>query len=412
MKPKTYYVLAATLLLLFSLITQQACKKEAENKPPTCEITSPDNGQEITKGDTVTISADAIDSDGSITEVMFFIDDIGKGSATSFPYNYNWNTTNEDLGSHILKATAIDNNGQSTSNEISVTLVAAGPAPLADFTANITSGVAPLTVNFTDQSTNNPTSWQWDFGDGGTSTEQNPAHTYNEGTYTVTLTVTNEYGSDVKTKTDYIVVSGSTFNDPRDGQIYNIVTIGNQTWFAENLKYLPGVSPSSEGSYDNPYYYVYGYRGYSVSEAKATTNYNTYGVLYNWPAALNACPDGWHLPSDREWKTLEMYLGMSQSEADGIGWRGTNEGEKLKSTNGWYEDGNGTDEVGFSALPGGYRNNNGNFDKLEINGYWWSATEINSSYAWNRFLSSFIDMVYRGDGSNKEDGFSIRCVRD
>ena len=70
---------------------------------------------------------------------------------------------------------------------------------------------------------------------------------------------------------------------------------------AENLAWLPGVSPSSDGSETLSYYYVRGYEGTVVSEAKAVANYSTYGVLYNWPAAMAACPDGWHLPSDGDW---------------------------------------------------------------------------------------------------------------
>ena len=81
-----------------------------------------------------------------------------------------------------------------------------GNIPIAEFSANITSGTSPLSVNFTDQSTNDPTSWQWDFGDGGTSTQQNPSHTYNtDGSYAVTLTATNGNGSNVKTKPNYII---------------------------------------------------------------------------------------------------------------------------------------------------------------------------------------------------------------
>ncbi|MBA7584634.1 hypothetical protein ES708_26591 [subsurface metagenome] len=97
----------------------------------------------------------------------------------------------------------------------------------------------------------------------------------------------------------------------------------------ENLAFLPRVGPSSLFSETDPHYYVYDYQGSHVSEAKLTSNYQTYGVLYNWPAALNACPTGWHLPSDEEWKQLEMYLGMSQSEAENTGWRGTDEGGKV-----------------------------------------------------------------------------------
>ncbi|MBS0010414.1 MAG: hypothetical protein KFF49_03335, partial [Bacteroidales bacterium] len=71
---------------------------------------------------------------------------------------------------------------------------------------------------------------------------------------------------------------------------------------------LPSVSLSTEGNYTDPYYYVYGYEGSNVSEAKATINYQTYGVLYNWPAALTACPDGWHLPTDAERPSLSLSL--------------------------------------------------------------------------------------------------------
>jgi len=205
--------------------------------------------------------------------------------------------------------------------------------------------------------------------------------------------------------------SGDIFTDPRDGQTYKTVTIGNQTWMAENLKYLPSVSPSSEGSSSSPYYYVYGYKGTSVSEAKATKNYARYGVLYNWPAAVNACPAGWHLPSDDEWKTLEMYLGMSQSEADGISWRGTDEGKKMKSTSGWYSNGNGTNSSGFNALPGGYRSGDGSFYDLGNFGIWWPATEYNSNDAWYRRLSYSYDGVDRYH-NYKGYGFNVRCVRD
>ena len=106
----------------------------------------------------------------------------------------------------------------------------------------------------------------------------------------------------------------STIKDARDNQTYRIVTIGSQTWMAENLKYLPSVVGPGPGSKKTPHYYVYGYNGTNVTDAKATANYNTYGVLYNWPAAMNGaassttnpsgvqgvCPDGWHLPSDAE----------------------------------------------------------------------------------------------------------------
>ena len=348
--------------------------------------------------------------------------DFGDGSSST---EQNPSHTYSKAGSYTVKLTATNDQGSDTKTKTDYITVN-GNLPVADFTANTTTGTAPLTISFTDNSTGNPSSWSWDFGDGGTSTVQNPSHTYQKaGKYTVKLTVTNDQGSNTETKTDYITVyevTTGTFTDPRDGKTYKTVKIGTQTWMAENLAYLPSVSPGSIGSETEPYYpyyYVYGYFGTSVSEAKATDNYTTYGVLYNWPAAKAACPSGWHLPTDEEWKTLEMYLGMSQSQADAGGWRGTDEGKKMKSTSGWYNGGNGTDEVGFSALPGGDREIDGDFWDLGYFGYWWSATAGgDSTFARFRILSyGSMGLAYDGDGVGsysiaKDHGFSIRCVRD
>ena len=192
---------------------------------------------------------------------------------------------------------------------------------------------------------------------------------------------------------------------------------------AENLAYLPEVSPSSSGSYDEPYYYVYGYDGTSVATAKATANYQTYGVLYNWPAAMTACPSGWHVPSDAEWTQLEEYL-----IANAYNYDGTTEGNKiaisLASANGWSSSTNtGTigntnpaydayrNKSGFSALPGGYRDLSGPFSYFGILGYWWSSTEYSTDYAWLRTLDYDFSYVFRYF-SDKDFGFSVRCLRD
>ena len=192
-----------------------------------------------------------------------------------------------------------------------------------------------------------------------------------------------------------------TFIDERDAQVYKAVTIGDQIWMAENLAYLPSVSPPSEGSYTEPNYYVYDYQGTSVSEAKATVNYQTYGVLYNWTASLDACPSFWHLPSDDEWKELEMYLGMSQSDADSEGYRGTNEGDQLRATNNY----------GFSALLGGYRSIHDHFDYFGIDARWWSSSEYDTNNAWDRMLRNPHSEVHR-QMQDKRYGFSVRCLLD
>ncbi|HPR59198.1 MAG TPA: FISUMP domain-containing protein, partial [Bacteroidales bacterium] len=192
-----------------------------------------------------------------------------------------------------------------------------------------------------------------------------------------------------------------SFIDSRDSHEYRTIEIGTQTWMAENLAYLPTVSPVATGSETVPYYYVYGYDGSDVIEAKATSNFEDYGVLYNWPAAMNGavsssgnpsgvqgvCPAGWHIPSDNEWKQLEIFIGISEENANSTGWRGTDQGTKLKTKSGWCCDGNGTDYYGFGALPSGYRHYAGNFLDLNSNGNWWTCTQHDESYSWYRNLS-------------------------
>ena len=196
-----------------------------------------------------------------------------------------------------------------------------------------------------------------------------------------------------------------------EGYDYYIVQIGGQCWFAENCRYLPSVSPSSEGSPTEPYYYVYGYEGTEVAAAQDTTTYETYGVLYNWPAVMTEgiCPSGWHIFTDEEWQTMEMALGMSASEASSTGWRGSPVGDYMKSTSGWNSGGNGSNSSGFNGLPGGYRSSGGFYDNGYV-GYWWSASE-SGSRSWRRGLVSNYDYVNRYS-SNRDGGFSARCVRD
>jgi uncharacterized protein (TIGR02145 family) len=195
-----------------------------------------------------------------------------------------------------------------------------------------------------------------------------------------------------------------------DNRNYKIVIIGKMIWMAENLAYLPSVSPSSEGSLADPKYYVNGYNGTKVDEAKATDVYKTNGVLYNWPAAKIAVPAGWHLPSDAEWKKLEMTLGMTPAEADTTGARGTDQGFKLKTTSGWNDNGNGINSAGFSGLPGGYRANNDYFYYLGQRGYWWTSTDFQTAWAWYRHLS-FNNSTITRTTTSKDCGFSVRCVR-
>jgi uncharacterized protein (TIGR02145 family) len=197
-----------------------------------------------------------------------------------------------------------------------------------------------------------------------------------------------------------------------DGYDYSTVLIGDQCWFSENCRYLPEVSPSSSSSTTTPFYYVYGYEGSDVATAKSQANYSTYGVLYNWPALMEPgiCPSGWHIPSDLEWQTMEISLGMSAAVAASSGWRGSPVGNYMKSTTGWNGGGNGTNSSGFNGLPGGYAYP-GAFDHSGDSGYWWSSSAYGSAYSWNRLLGNYASDVARGSNYSGS-GYSARCLRD
>jgi len=170
------------------------------------------------------------------------------------------------------------------------------------------------------------------------------------------------------------------FTDSRDGQKYGTVTIGGKTWMAENLNY-----ETTSGSWC--------YSGSADNCAK-------YGKLYDWETAKTVCPTGWHLPDTAEWRRLVETAGGSSAA-----------GKKLKATNGWNSSGNGTDDFGFSALPGGYRYSDGSFNYAGYDGSWWAATEYGSSNAYYRRMYDNHDYV--GESYNgKSDGFSVRCLQD
>lgn len=197
-----------------------------------------------------------------------------------------------------------------------------------------------------------------------------------------------------------------TFTDSRDGNVYKTIKIGSQVWMAENLRYLPSVSEPGVISAEIPLYYVYSYTGTSLAGAKGSFYYGAYGVLYNWAAAKAVCPAGWHLPTIEEWNQLADYLG-GKSVA----------GIKLKETGTGHWQTTSTDvtnETGFTALPGGFRNFDGKFYSAGHRGYWWSATEGSELYSvWHIHLSyNASGMGMDSFANSKAGGLSVRCVKD
>jgi uncharacterized protein (TIGR02145 family) len=232
---------------------------------------------------------------------------------------------------------------------------------------------------------------------------------------------------------------GNTFTDSRDGNVYKIVTIGDQIWMAENLratKYADGTAiplVNNETSWNALTTTSKAYCWYNDDIA----NKATYGALYTWAAAMNGaasttsnpsgiqgvCPTGWHLPSDAEWTQMENHLADNGHNYDGTtGGGGAKIAKSLANISGWNSSsttgaaGN-TDypayrnKSGFTALPGGYRIGNGTFGDVGYGGNWWNATEYSAASAWSRNVGSSKGGVDSYDNL-KDIGFSVRCVRD
>jgi len=194
-------------------------------------------------------------------------------------------------------------------------------------------------------------------------------------------------------------ITYGTLRDSRDTNVYKTVTIGTQTWMAENLNYWTDSSRCYGNSNDSCVKYG---RLYTWADVMALPNsYNTTAWNGSDVKHQGICPAGWHIPSDAEWTTLTTYIGGESSA-----------GTKLKSTNGWTSFGNGgTDAYGFRAIPGGnfYRTYS---DSVGFYGYWWSSTENNAINAWLRFMNVYNTGMYRDRYLGKSYGFSLRCTKD
>lgn len=202
-----------------------------------------------------------------------------------------------------------------------------------------------------------------------------------------------------------IVACSESFTDDRDGQSYSMVKIGEQVWMAENLNFASVDAAGNSTSFC------------PESDARKCKEY---GRLYTWEAAKSACPAGWHLPTAEEFDAMLMAVmaadvrGAAMAQAANV----TTVGRLLKSTSGWFKNGNGTDAVGFAALPAGYMSaaestagNSavGKFDGIGGYAYFWSATTDAQEPAFAQYL--FLDFSSPVAGLNSFDKGSARSVR-
>ena len=391
--------LIVSIIILAFLI---GCDDNTENKAPQCYILTPMSGITFYVGDTIPIKAEAIDSDGEIYEIKLYIDGEGVGFSNNDSLSYDWITSNYAEGAHVITFTAIDNllSTESLSINISLLDVSDVPTVILDSVKNISynssviygrvidhgySALSELGVCWSTSSSPTITSNITSASLSGDSfqvhiTEFNPnikyyfkAYAKNGSGYAYSnqmTTITPENLANIIT---------SSFTDYRDNQEYSTVFIGGVWWLAENLNYYT----------ENSYYY----------NDDSLTNHS-YGRLYNISEAKSVCPPGWHLASDEEWKNLEIALGMSQTEADSEGHRGTNQGTMLKF--------GGISQ--FEAKLGGYGNLGHSFTDLGV-GYWWSSTEITTGNYYIRELQDISTTVGRLNRSNY-DLYSVRCVQD
>jgi uncharacterized protein (TIGR02145 family) len=222
-------------------------------------------------------------------------------------------------------------------------------------------------------------------------------------TLSKTTDTVSETHDTLSVTTNTLPIKFYTLTDPRDGKTYRTVKIGKQTWMAENLNYKPKTGKS---------------RCYKDSNSYC----EEYGRLYDWETAKKACPEGWHLPTIKEWYVLIDYTGDA-----------TVAGKKLKSKNGWNSDenkgdGNGSDDFGFSALPSGTCTSlNSGCGEAGNYGIWWTPTETNCACGDCQcvhcitmgYNDTEVDRIIAAKSYNIDEnedglshGYSVRCVRN
>ncbi len=348
---------------------------------------------------------------------------------------------------YYVRAYAINQSGTEYGNQVQFT-TSPCPVPPTVITSSVI-GVAETTAqvggNVTDDggatitargvcwnTTGNPTTLDFKTTDAGTIgsyesslTGLSPFTTYYIKAY-ATNSAGTSYGSvyEIKTYWDNSMISDI------DGNDYHTIQIGNQVWMTENMKTTRfqdgGVIQLVEDDAE--------WEAISMEEEtycwyfNDIDNKNTFGALYSYTAAVHGaggsdanpsgiqgvCPDNWHLPSDAEWKELEINLGMNPGSTDGIGWRGTDQGGKLKSEGlTFWNDPNigANNESGFSALPGGWRHTWGEYSDLGAWAVFWTTSEISSTEVWHRNLLNDHEDIYRNI-YDKRGGFSVRCLKD
>lgn len=422
--------LSFIILLSFISVTFmfQGCKKATEPELTTNTVT------DIAL--TTAVSGGAIISDGGedITEkgvcwststaptIADFRTSDGQGTA-----DFTSNLTGLAEGTtYYVRAYATNSVGTAYGNEVTFTTGnVTGAVLTTDQATLVTANTASAGGSVTDAGGGTISERGVCWGTSSQPTTSDFKATSGNGTGAFTVNLTNlEDGTLYYYRAYAINSAGTTYgqeyqfltlvNDV-DGNEYQTVKIGDQVWMAENLKTtlfndeeaIPNVTDATAWK-------ALTTAGYSWVQ-NLETNKNLYGAIYNWYAveSENLCPEGWHVPTDAEFQTLEAALGMNEEEVAATNrFRGTDQGEQMKSENGWPEGKNGTNSSGFAAMPAGYRAHaTGTFEGVGIVAYFWTTTKPDANTSVYRLLDEDNDGVFRNQ-TYRHAGKSIRCVKD
>jgi uncharacterized protein (TIGR02145 family) len=392
---------------LFQLLVFIALLSCQGDHAPRCRITQPLDNAVFMKGGNILISVDAEDQEGSISEVSLSFDHSIIVSLYSIPYNYTLSSGQYTPGIHVIGAVAEDNSGLTASDEVQISIVAASPKVTTGEVTEITQSSAKcggnVVIDGGEPVTGRGVCW---------STSPNPDIADNttvdgsgKGSYSSSISgldpdtkyyirayAINSQGTGYGNVLSFTTLdfTGETVTD-YDGNVYYTVQIGDQIWMQENLK----VTHYSDGTEISGFYW------YNNDEV---TYKNEYGALYKWSGLdlEKVCPSGWHVSSSSDWSGLTDYLGGTLVAGGQL---------KEVGTYHWNAPNTGASDVyGFSALPGGMRNNQGTFEDKGDAGYWWTS-EYKGSYVFYKRMNYTDEMVFTGY-RDPTDALSIRCVKD
>lgn len=483
--------------LLVALFALWACGDDdtTPQQEVTCSITAPAEGSIIDLATTsMTIKGDGTVNVGKIESVVLKVNGKAVTAVTKVPFTHDYAfATDQAVGAMKIELTVKGDEGKEKTVTVNVTLkkTEGEPEPIQEVTSELTTPAAGTTFDLKDvtkmtitgkASVNVGTVESIALKVGNTTITPSPVPA-TDGTFSyeytfasdqatgdlvIDLAVKGDKSEAAKTASVTVKLTrtvtpptATTFTDARDGHVYKFVTIGTQSWMAENLAYLPVINvPANDVPTcdKDPQYFVLSYEGTDLAAAKQTQEYKKYGVLYNWYAAMNQknatgtsadavpsgvqgiCPAGWHLPSKAEWKVLEEFVASELPGVQGNGWY-----DEFDTFTWVYESGlknvwgalAGGDEWSATSmenehpdLKNGARNTYGmnivpsgsSYRVADYQGNWWNTPKSTISF-WTTDLQStgggditFDNMNYRPKhskfGSVTTIGAPVRCVKD